>query len=189
MCRSQLMALAVMALGCSGGRDPVRTVGGNGEYAGPGAGDPYGGSFSDPSGSPTATSTMVALCTNACAHIHAADCDASPKHTTDQCELECQFEASNASPCTDEVAALYQCTIHAKVTCATSVSGEPEVAGCAAETNALSQCTSPGSGCTASPESDDICFSVGLSHFLFCSSGTAPPSGCLPISDESVCCP
>ena len=75
------------------------------------------------------------------------------------------------------------------MTCSTSVTSEPVVDGCAAETNALSECVSPGSGCAASPESDDFCFSIGFSHFFFCSSGTAPPEGCLSVSDEAVCCP
>jgi hypothetical protein len=181
--------LAVTSLSCSGGRDPVHTVGGDREYPGPGASDPYG-EGSDEGSATTSISTLVALCTKACAHVHAADCAGAPAHETDGCEGQCLQELTSAPlTCADESAALYTCTINAKITCSADVSAAPTVGGCDLKSNALQECIVPGSDCAIAPLNDDLCKSMGFSSFVICTEGIEPPIQCLQVAANAFCCP
>ncbi|NUQ79137.1 MAG: hypothetical protein HUU21_36955 [Polyangiaceae bacterium] len=185
-----LVALSAAALGCSGGSDPVRTVGGDGEYEGPGASDPYGGGAVGPS---TPTSTLVVLCTKACAHLRAEDCDGAPAHTADACPSMCSSqinsELGSGSECADEMAALFTCVAEANVTCSGMLGDQPIVTACDDEETDLTKCQSPGSDCAVSPEVEITCLEIGLPTFMFCSEGVAPPPGCIQISSSGFCCP
>jgi hypothetical protein len=180
--------LAATSLACSGGRDPVHTVGGDHEYAGPGAADPYGAGGDN--GTPTTSiSTLIALCTKACAHIHAADCADAPAHGADSCEAACTQEISGLPlPCADESAAVYTCTISAKVSCSGGVTDAPTVSGCDSTTNKLQECIVPGSDCVIAPMNDDFCTSMGFSTFVICTEGIEPPEECVQIAGNAFCC-
>jgi hypothetical protein len=180
------VALAATSIACSGGRDPVRTVGGDWEHEGPGTDDPYGPGGASPT---TSLSTVVALCTKACAHVRAADCEGAPAYSTDQCELQCESELGKVLwRCADESAAVYQCTIHAKVTCSGSFGDMPMVTACDTETSELKKCQAPGSDCVVSPQNEDICNSLDLPVFLICSEGIEPPPNCVQIASDAYCC-
>jgi hypothetical protein len=178
---------AFAALGCEGGREPVRTISGDGEYAGPGAADPY----NDANGNlPPSASTLLALCVEACAHVRAEDCDGAPAHTVDECEFTCQSDlAKLAAWCAEEKAALYACTADAKITCSLDFAGGPIVEDCKSEATDFQECLSPGSDCVASPQNDEICFQMGFSTFLICSEGISPPPQCIQITSSAFCCP
>lgn len=184
-------ALAATSLACSGGRDPSRTISGDGEYAGPGA----PGSFddSDSEGFPTtSTSTLFALCIKACTHIHAKDCDGAPAHAAEACWAECSTDINPLHPsCSDESAAVYACTIDAKITCSGGFVGTPTVNGCDDEASELQKCVAPGSDCVVSPGSAEFCLAMGLSTFLVCSDGVNAPSDCISLTDSGTafCCP
>jgi hypothetical protein len=185
-----LLALAATSIACSGGRDPVDTVGGDGEYEGPGASDPFGAADPSPT---TSTSALVALCTKACAHLHAADCNGAPAYATYTCEGRCSNEVNELGPgssCADEAAAVYACSLDAKVTCTDALGNLPTVKACDDEVSDLEKCRSPGSDCmTVSVQAEVTCIELGLPEFMVCSEGIEPPSNCFQISSTGFCCP
>lgn len=185
------LALAATSLACSGGRDPVGTRGGDREYEGPGAADPFG---SDANGNTTTSiSTLVVLCTKACAHLRAADCDGAPAHTADSCEGMCNSDILNEigqnASCADELALVYTCSMNAKVTCTSALGELPSVPDCEDEESDLTKCQSPESDCVVSPQQEITCLELGLPTFMFCSEGIEPPKSCLQVSSTGFCCP
>jgi hypothetical protein len=182
------LALAATSLACSGGRDPVRTVGGDGEYEGPGASDPFGSD--DDEHFTTSISTLLALCTKVCAHLRAADCDGAPAHTTGACASLCSQEVSSfPASCADEAAAAYTCSLGAKVTCSETAGDVPMVTSCDDEESDLKKCLSPDSNCVTSMQVEVTCLSLGLTTFVFCPEEIEAPPECLQISSTSFCCP
>lgn len=182
------VALAATSIACSGGRDPVRTVGGGREYEGPGARDPSG----DGSNAASATnsiSPLEALCTQRCAHVHAADCEAAPEFQTESCEGACGGEVNSIpASCADEAAAVYKCELKAKVTCSGDLADQPVITGCDSEKSDLHECAVPGSDCMASPPSQDLCLSIGFPIALFCNEGIEPPPNCVEFGSGIFCC-
>ncbi len=182
------VALAATSIACSGGRDPVHTVGGGREYEGPGALDPSGDG-SDIVNQTNSISPLEALCTQRCAHVHAADCEAAPEFQTDLCEASCVGEVSSVSAsCADEAAAVYKCELEAKVTCSGDIADQPVITACDSERSDLHECAVPGSDCMVSPPSEDICLSVGFPIALFCNEGIEPPPNCVEFGSGIFCC-
>jgi hypothetical protein len=183
-----VLTLAATLLACSGGRDPVGTVGGDREYEGPGASEAFGPD--DQGTATTSMSTLFALCLKACAHLRAKDCDGAPAHTADECWTPCFLELKDVPPtCSDEAAAVYSCSIGAKVTCSGMLVDVPMVTACEDEESDLQKCLSPGSSCVVSPQVEITCISLDLPTFMFCSEGVMPPSDCFQISATGFCCP
>lgn len=136
-------------------------------------------------------SPLHALCMNACAHIHAENCLESPAVDVLNCESECaNADSSSNSPCTDEQAAYYACTVSATIRCA-SISGvPPTVLGCEAEEAKMTACGSPSLTCLRSPGSDDTCFKFGFGGVFFaCSEGINPGPQCIQVTNTGFCCP
>lgn len=182
------LALMTASLACSGGRDPVRTISGNGENAGPGTTNPPDGDNGIPI--PTTMSTLVALCIQACAHIRAEGCEGAPAHTTDACESDCKVEALTIPPpCADESAALYSCTRGAKITCPGNFSDIPEISGCDSESTDLQECLVPGSDCALASQNEPFCLDMGLSELIVCSEGIQAPPPCIQVASDLFCCP
>jgi hypothetical protein len=182
------VALAATSIACSGGRDSVQTIGGDREYAGPGASDPAGEGGDFINGT-TSVSPLVALCTMRCAHVRAADCEGAPKHETDACEGLCVQEVSAIpATCDDESAAVYACELEAKVTCTGTIDDQPEISGCDSEKSDLHECAVPGSDCMASPPSADLCLSIGFPIALFCNEGIEAPPNCVEFGSGIFCC-
>jgi hypothetical protein len=184
----KLLCLSLLgaALGCVGGRDPVRTISGNEEYAGP------GNAYDDNDfGLPiSSSSALEALCFEACAHLRAEDCDGFPAQSVDECEFTCESDVDGVPPwCAEEKAAVYTCTADAKVTCSFDFSDAPKVDDCESEVSDLQKCLAPGSDCVPSPQNDELCFQMGFSTFLVCSEGINPPPQCIQITSSAFCCP
>ena len=182
------VALAATSIACSGGSDPVQTIGGDREYAGPGASDPAGEDSEFIDGT-TSLSPLVALCTQRCAHVHAADCEAAPEFQTDSCEGSCMGEVGSVPlSCADEAAAVYKCELKAKVTCSSDLADQPVITGCDSEKSDLHACAVPDSDCMASPPSEDLCLSIGFPIALFCNEGIEPPPNCVEFGSGIFCC-
>lgn len=183
------VALAATSLACSGGSDSVHTVGGineDGRLSGVGPYNPFGDN-----GIPTTSrSTLAVLCTKACAHLRAKDCEASPANTVDLCEGECKEGTEDVpTKCVDEAAALYACTIEATVACTGNFMDEPTAVGCDSEASELQKCETPGADCAVASLNEEQCLSLGFSNFVVCSEGIEPSPSCLPIALNAFCCP
>lgn len=167
--------------GCSGGSEPVITVGSFDRDPGqPGPGV-LPGNYSQ--------STLSVLCTNACIHLLPAHCSGMAA-TAESCEAECtQASGGAAAPleCSNELAALYVCMAAAPLVC-------PDGAGsgdvCTPETAALKSCATPSAGggtlpgCVRYPSGDPGC--PGGRSFYQCAS---PPAGdCTYAGSQSYCC-
>lgn len=130
------------------------------------------------------------LCVDACAHVRAKNCYAAPAVGVDLCSFECSDVQSKAgTPCTDEHAALYECTAKADITCEGATGETPVVNGCSAQEAAIEACETPGLACVRAPSSDETCFQFGFKQFFACSEGVNPGPECLPVTITGFCCP
>ncbi len=189
--------LFLLVAACSGGTNPVDLAGSDhGEDPGPQSIDYRVGLGS--SLSPT-TGTISALCLQACAHLHAADCSTMPAARVDDCASECGTSSigtggSSQGPagCDDELAAYFECVAKAEVTC--SATGAPK-ADCADQNAAWKTCsTGQGGGeafdgCVAAPSLDTYCSPYGSSYqYYLCDSAASPGASCIGIGNKTFCC-
>lgn len=130
------------------------------------------------------------LCMDACAHVHAKNCYAAPAVDVAACTFECSdLQAKAGNPCTDEHAALYECTAKADIICGGSTGEEPVINGCDEEISAIDACETPGLTCARAPSSDEICFQFGFNQFFACSEGQSPAPECIGVTPTGFCCP
>jgi hypothetical protein len=172
---------AALVAACSGGSDPVVTVGGPSEGDTPGASDP---SPRKPNETP-----IQILCERACVHVQISDCVADAGGDARVCAAACEpsndmLAAATPPECIDRLATYYDCVAKAMVACNGPT---PVPTGCDDAMSSLTSCTDagvPGSTCMRESGLDSACDQG--THAYLCTGN--PPRGCRAIGSQYYCC-